>query len=45
MTYNQINDPGKQWIRKYTLALSKELLGGIRSKYSTVPIPGGEVSV
>ena len=45
MTYNQINDPGKQWIRKYTLALSKELLGGIRSKYSAVPIPGGDVTV
>ena len=25
-----INQPGKQWIRKYTLALSKEMLGGIK---------------
>ena len=43
--YSNINDVGKQWIRKYTLALSKELLGAIREKYSTVPIPDGEVSL
>jgi hypothetical protein len=43
--YSDINDVGKQWIRKYTLALSKELLGAIREKYSTVPIPDGEVSL
>jgi len=45
MTYNQINDPGKQWIRKYTLALCKELLGIIRSKYGSIPIPGAEASL
>lgn len=43
--YISINDVGKQWIRKYTLALAKELLGGIREKYSSVPIPGSEVSL
>ena len=43
--YSNINDVGKQWIRKYTLALSKELLGAIREKYSTVPIPDGEISL
>lgn len=43
--YSNINDVGKQWIRKYTLALAKELLGAIREKYSTVPIPGSEVSL
>lgn len=43
--YDRINDVGKQWIRKYTLALAKELLGAIREKYSTVPIPGSEVSL
>tara|TARA_Y100000593_G_scaffold91662_1_gene181103 strand:+ start:212 stop:1399 length:1188 start_codon:yes stop_codon:yes gene_type:complete len=41
MNYSDINDPGKQWIRKYTLALAKELLGMIRSKYGSVPLPGG----
>ena len=39
-TYEYINQPGKQWIRKYTLALSKEILGGIRGKYQSLPIPG-----
>ena len=43
--YAKINDVGKQWIRKYTLALAKEMLGAIREKYSTVPIPGSEVSL
>tara|TARA_Y100001938_G_scaffold1758_1_gene2156 strand:- start:3389 stop:4549 length:1161 start_codon:yes stop_codon:yes gene_type:complete len=45
MTYSNINDVGKQWIRKYTLALSKELLGIIRSKYGNIPIPNSEVSL
>ena len=43
--YTNINDVGKQWIRKYTLALAKELLGAIREKYSSVPIPGSEISL
>ena len=43
--YTKINDVGKQWIRKYTLALAKEMLGAVREKYSTVPIPGSEVSL
>ena len=43
--YTLINDVGKQWIRKYTLALAKEMLGAVREKYSTVPIPGSEVSL
>jgi len=43
--YNKINDVGKQWIRKYTLALAKEMLGAVREKYNTVPIPGSEVSL
>ena len=43
--YSKVNEVGKQWIRKYTLALSKELLGAIREKYSSVPIPDGEVNL
>jgi hypothetical protein len=43
--YQRINDVGRQWIRKYTLALSKELLGAIREKYNTIPIPGGETTL
>ena len=45
ITYSSINQPGRQWIRKYTYALSKELLGIIRSKYSSMPIPDGEVTL
>jgi hypothetical protein len=45
MEYIGINDVGKQWIRKYTLALVKELLGAVREKYSNIPIPGSEVSL
>ena len=43
--YRNINDVGKQWIRKYTLALAKELLGAIREKYSSVPIPDGDIQL
>lgn len=43
--YSRINDVGKQWIRKYTLALAKELLGAIRQKYSTIPIPDAEITL
>ena len=45
ITYSSINAPGRQWIRKFTAALSKELLGIIRSKYSALPIPDAEVTL
>ena len=45
MTYSKINDVGKQWIRKYGLALSKELLGIIRSKYGSIPIPNADTTL
>ena len=45
ITYSEINSPGRQWIRKFTLALAKELLGIIRSKYASMPLPNGEVSL
>ena len=45
ITYSSINAPGRQWIRKYTYALSKELLRIIRSKYSALPIPDAEVTL
>ena len=45
ITYSSINAPGRQWIRKFTAALSKELLGIIRSKYSSLPIPDAEVTL
>jgi len=45
ITYSQINQPGKQWIYEYVLALASEILGLIRGKYSEVPIPGSEVTL
>ena len=44
-TYKFINSIGRQWAFEYTLALCKEMLGYIRGKYSTVPIPGSEVTL
>ena len=44
-TYTQINSVGRSWIFEYTLALSKEMLGLVRNKYSTVPIPGADVTL
>ena len=45
MKYKFINDVGKQWIRKYGLALCKELLGMIRSKYAAIPIPNADTTL
>jgi len=43
--YSNINSVGRQWIFKYTLALAKEMLGYIRGKYDTLPIPNSEVTL
>jgi hypothetical protein len=43
--YENINSMGKQWIRKYALALCKEMLGQIRGKFTTMPIPGESVTL
>ena len=43
--YAFINEPGRQWIRKYTLALAKEMLCSVRGKYQTIPIPGSETTL
>tara|TARA_B100002019_G_C21169279_1_gene547546 strand:- start:479 stop:1072 length:594 start_codon:yes stop_codon:yes gene_type:complete len=45
MEFKEINDVGKQWIKKYALALCKELLGTIRSKYASLPIPNAETTL
>jgi len=45
MAFANINEVGKQWIKKYGLALCKELLGTIRSKYASLPIPGAETTL
>tara|TARA_R100000234_G_scaffold114186_1_gene89172 strand:- start:500 stop:913 length:414 start_codon:yes stop_codon:yes gene_type:complete len=43
--YENINSIGKQWIRRFALALSKETLGQIRGKFGTIPIPGNDLTL
>ena len=43
--YENINSIGKQWIRRFALALSKEVLGQVRSKLGSIPIPGNDVTL
>ena len=43
--YQNINAIGKQWIRNYALALSKEVLGQVRGKFGSIPIPGESVTL
>ena len=44
--YESINSIGKQWIRRFALALSKETLGQIRGKFGgNIPIPGDNISL
>lgn len=45
ITYTQINQPGKQWTKEYTAALTSELLGLIRGKYQQAVVPGSEVTL
>ncbi len=45
MKYDKTNSVGRQWVRQYTLALCKELLGQVRSKFQTVPIPSGDLNL
>ena len=44
-TYTHINSIGRQWIFEYTLALAKEMLGYVRGKYQTIPIPGADTTL
>ena len=44
-TYSLINSVGRQWIFEYTLAICKEILGYVRGKYSTVPIPNADMTL
>jgi hypothetical protein len=45
ITFSRVNSIGQQWIRQYTLALCMEQLGLIRSKFGTLPVPGGNVTL
>ena len=43
--YANINSIGKQWIRRFCLSLCKEILGHVRGKFATLPIPGADVTM
>ena len=45
LEYSNINSIGRQWIRQYALALCKELLGQVRSKFTNVPVPGSDLQL
>jgi len=45
LPFKSINSVGKQWIRRFALALLKETLGQIRSKFGQIPIPGNNVTL
>jgi hypothetical protein len=45
VVYQYVNSVGRRWIYRYTLALAKELLGYVRSKYSSLPIPNAEITL
>ena len=45
ITYTQINQPGKQWTKEFTAALTSELLGLVRGKYQQAVVPGSEVTL
>lgn len=43
--YQDINSMGKEWIRRFALALSKEDLGYVRTKISQIPFPNESVTL
>jgi len=44
-TYSEVNAVGRQWIRQFCLGLARELLGQVRSKFSSVPIPNADLTL
>jgi hypothetical protein len=45
VNYTKLNDMSRTWVFKYTLALAKELLGIIRSKFENIPYPDGQIKL
>lgn len=43
--YSKLNSISRTWIWKMTLALSKEVMGHIRRKMNTIPIPNGDLTL
>ncbi len=45
LQYSSVNALGHQWIKRFALALSKEVLGQVRSKMQDIPIPDGTLTL
>jgi len=45
LTYSNVNSIGRQWVRQYALSLSTELLGLVRSKFKSLPIPNADIQL
>jgi len=45
LIYSAVNSIGRQWVRQYSLSLSTELLGLVRSKFKSLPIPSGDIQL
>jgi hypothetical protein len=45
LNFSRTNSVGRQWIRQYATALATELLGHVRSKFASVPIPTGDLQL
>ena len=45
LTYSTVNSIGRQWVRQYSLSLSTELLGLVRSKFKSLPIPNADIQL
>jgi hypothetical protein len=43
--YDEMNSYSQHWIKAHSLALSKQILGRIRSKFSSIKIPDDEVTM
>ncbi len=42
---SSINEVGRQWVRQYCLAICKETLGRVRSKFKSIPIPSSDLQL
>ncbi len=45
VTYSSLNPWARNWIYQMTFAICTELLGRVRGKMKTIPIPGAELSL
>jgi hypothetical protein len=43
--YSAFNSSSKFWVKRYSYAIAKEMLGNIRGKFDSLPIPDAEVKM